>query len=231
MNIDYKLNSIVPWGRNLEEYRTMFSLSNKDLQKKILGCGDGPSSFNAELTILGGDITSIDPIYEFTKVQLSKRIDEVATEVMAMVDKNSAHFVWKSIKNPNELKQVRMSAMKYFLEDYQQGLEQKRYLFEMLPGLPFEDKRFDLALSSHFLFLYSKHLDFDFHLSATLEMLRVADEVRIFPLMTLNNLYSPHLDKVREALALEGYKSEIIKTEYEFQQGADEMLKVYYGTN
>jgi len=231
MNIDYKLNSIVPWGRNLEEYRTMFSLSNKDLQKKILGCGDGPSSFNAELTILGGDITSIDPIYEFTKVQLSKRIDEVAIEVMAMVDKNSAHFVWKSIKNPNELKQVRMSAMKYFLEDYQQGLEQKRYRFEMLPGLPFEDKRFDLALSSHFLFLYSKHLDFDFHLSAILEMLRVADEVRIFPLMTLNNLYSPHLDKVREALALEGYKSEIIKTEYEFQQGADEMLKVYYGTN
>ncbi len=57
-------------------------------------------------------------------------------------------------------------------------------------------------------------------------MLRVADEVRIFPLMTLNNIYSPHLDKVREALSERGYESEIIKTEYEFQQGGDEMLKV-----
>ena len=231
MNMNYKLNSVVPWGRNLEEYKTMFSLSKQDLQKKILGCGDGPSSFNAELTALGGDITSIDPIYEFTKEQLTKRIDEVAIEVMGMVRQYSSNFVWKNIKNPDELERVRMSAMRAFLADYQQGLEQKRYCFEMLPNLSFENKRFDLALSSHFLFLYSEHLDFEFHLNAILEMLRVADEVRIFPLMTLNNVYSPHLEKVREALDLRGYKSEISKTEYEFQRGGDKMLKVYRGTN
>ena len=231
MKTDYKLKTIVPWGRNLEEYRQIFSLSEKDLKKRILGCGDGPSSFNAELTALGGDIISIDPIYEFTKEQLSKRIDEVATEVMEMVYKNRAHFVWKNIKNPEELEQIRMSAMRTFLKDDQQGLKQKRYLFEMLPSLSFKDRSFDLALSSHFLFLYSEHLDFEFHLSAILEMLRVANEVRIFPLMTLNNVYSPHIKKVQEVLVQRGYKSEIIKTEYEFQQGADEMLKVYYGTN
>jgi len=230
MNINYKLNSIVPWGRNLEEYKTMFSLSNKDLQKKILGCGDGPSSFNAELTARGGEVTSIDPIYEFTKEQLSKRIDEVAVEVMGMVRQYSSNFIWKNIKNPDELERVRMSAMRAFLADYQQGLEQKRYLFEMLPNLSSKDRSFDLALSSHFLFLYSEHLDFEFHLNAILEMLRVADEVRIFPLMTLNNVYSSHLDKVREALNERGYKSEIIQTEYEFQQGGDEMIKVYRGS-
>ena len=231
MNMNYKLNSIVPWGRNLEEYKTIFSLSKKDLQKKILGCGDGPSSFNAELTARGGEITSIDPIYKFTKEQLTKRIDEVSVEVMGMVRQYSSNFVWKNIKDPEELEQIRMSAMRRFLADYEQGLKQKRYCFEMLPSLSFETKRFDLALSSHFLFLYSEHLDFEFHLNAILEMLRVAEEVRIFPLMTLNNVYSPHLDKVREALAKRGYTSEIIKTEYEFQQGADEMMKVYRGTN
>lgn len=231
MNTENKLKSIVPWGRNLEEYKTMFSLSQQDLQKKILGCGDGPSSFNAELTALGGEGTSIDPIYEFTKEQLTKRIDEVAVEVMGMVRQYRKNFVWKNIKNPDELEQIRMSAMRVFLEDYEQGLEQKRYCFEMLPSLSFEDNRFDLALSSHFLFLYSEHLDFEFHLSAILEMLRVADEVRIFPLMTLNNVYSPHLEKVRNALSEKGYKSEIVSTEYEFQQGADEMLKVYHGTD
>jgi len=231
MNMNYKLNSIVPWGRNLEEYKTMFSLSKQDLQKKILGCGDGPSSFNAELTAVGGDVVSIDPIYEFTKEQLTRRIDEVAVEVMGMVRQYSRNFVWKNIKDPEELESIRMSAMRAFLADYQQGLEQKRYRFEMLPSLSFENRSFDLALSSHFLFLYSEHLDFEFHLNAILEMLRVADEVRIFPLMTLNNIYSPHLDKVREVLAKRGYKSEIMKTEYEFQRGGDEMMKVYRGTN
>lgn len=231
MKIDYKLKSIVPWGRNLEEYQQIFSLSNRDLKKKILGCGDGPSSFNAELTALGGDVISIDPIYQFSKEQLSSRIDEVATEVMLMVRQNRANFVWRNIKNPEELEQIRMSAMRGFLEDYPEGLEQKRYCFEMLPSLSFKDKSFDLALSSHFLFLYSEHLDFEFHLSAILEMLRVAVEVRIFPLKTLENVYSPHLKKVQEALEKKGYKSEIIKTEYEFQKGANEMLKVYYGTN
>ena len=231
MNINYKLKSIVPWGRNLEEYKTMFSLNNKDLKKKILGCGDGPSSFNAELTELGGDVTSIDPIYEFTREQLSKRIDEVAVEVMSMVRQYSSNFVWKNIKNPDELESVRMSAMRAFLADYQEGLEQKRYRFEMLPNLSFENKSFDLALSSHFLFLYSEHLDFKFHLNSILEMLRVAEEVRIFPLMTLNNIISPHLDKVGDALAKKGYTSEIIKTEHEFQRGGDEMMKVYLKEN
>ena len=231
MKTDYKLKTIVPWGRNLEEYRQIFSLSEEDLKKKILGCGDGPSSFNAELTALGGDVVSIDPIYEFSKEHLSSRIDEVATEVMSMVRQNRTNFVWRNIKSPEELEQIRMSAMRVFLEDYPEGLKQKRYCFEMLPSLSFKDNSFDLALSSHFLFLYSEHLDFEFHISAILEMLRVADEVRIFPLMTLNNTYSPHLKKVREVLAQKGYKSEIIKTEYEFQQGADKMLRVYYGTN
>jgi len=231
MNRDYKLKSIVPWGRNLKEYRQIFSLSEKDLQKRILGCGDGPSSFNAELTALGGKITSIDPIYQFSKEELSSRIDEVAIEVMAMVHQNSTNFVWKNIQNPDELEQVRMSAMRVFLKDYPEGLKQKRYRFEILPLLSFKDNSFDLALSSHFLFLYSEHLDLKFHTSAILEMLRVAKEVRIFPLKTLENIYSPHLKKVREVLSQKGYKSEIVKTEYEFQQGADEMLRIYYGTN
>ena len=224
MHTNHKLKSIVPWGRNLEEYRQIFSLSDEDVQKKILGCGDGPSSFNAELSTLGGDVTSIDPIYQFSKEQLSKRIDEVAVEVMAMVRKNSGDFVWKNIKNPDELEQIRMSAMEKFLDDYAQGRAQKRYCFEMLPSLSFDDETFDLALSSHFLFLYSEHLDFDFHVRAILEMLRVAKEVRIFPLMTLENVYSPHLDRVREALASQGYMSKIITAKYEFQRGADEML-------
>ena len=60
------LDSIVPWGRSFEEYVTMFGLTNTDLTKRILGCGDGPAGFNSELTARGGTVVSLDPIYAFS---------------------------------------------------------------------------------------------------------------------------------------------------------------------
>jgi hypothetical protein len=44
------LSEIIPWGRTLAEYKLMFTLSDADLNSRILGCGDGPASFNAEMT-------------------------------------------------------------------------------------------------------------------------------------------------------------------------------------
>lgn len=46
--------------------------------------------------------------------------------------------------------------------------------------------KFDIALSSHFLFFYSAQLSAEFHLQALREMLRVAREVRVFPLLALD---------------------------------------------
>jgi hypothetical protein len=51
----------------LGEYRRMFSLSEVDLQSRILGCGDGSASFNAEMNAQGRRVISGDPIYAFTK--------------------------------------------------------------------------------------------------------------------------------------------------------------------
>ena len=45
-----KLSEVIPWGRSFEEYRLMFALSEADLAGVILGCGDGPASFNTEAT-------------------------------------------------------------------------------------------------------------------------------------------------------------------------------------
>ena len=61
----YQLKEVVPWGKSLEEYVAMFALSEDDLAKRILGCGDGPASFNAELTKRGGTVVSIDPLYGY----------------------------------------------------------------------------------------------------------------------------------------------------------------------
>ena len=221
------LNSIVPWGRNLSEYVDMFNLTNDELKKsKILGCGDGPASFNAEVTALGGSVVSIDPTYQFSTEQIAGRIDEVALEVMAEVRKKQEGFIWKNIANPDALYNMRMSAMQTFLADFENGKEEGKYRYEMLPKLSFNDAQFDLALSSHFLFLYSEHLDEEFHIKAIDEMLRVAKEVRIFPLVTLSGKRYSYLNAIIMALKHKGYQVDIITTEYEFQQNAFEMLKI-----
>ena len=113
-----------------------------------------------------------------------------------------------------------------FLMDYEDGLEEGRYIAAELPDLPFEDDSFDMALCSHLLFLYSDHLDEAFHKASIDEMLRVAKEVRIFPLLTLENKPSPHLEPVIDHLRSNGYKAEVVQTGYEFQKGADEMLQI-----
>jgi len=221
------LNSIVPWGRNLSEYVDMFNLTDDELKNsKILGCGDGPASFNAEVTALGGSVVSIDPTYQFSTEQIAGRIDEVALEVMAEVRKKQEDFVWKNIANPDALYEMRMSAMQSFLADFKSGKEEGRYRYEMLPSLSFNNAQFDLALSSHFLFLYSEHLDEEFHIKAIDEMLRVAREVRIFPLVTLSGEVSTHLVPVVAYLEARGYNCEVVKTAYEFQKGGDEMLVI-----
>ena len=48
----------------------MFDLTNVDLETQILGCGDGPASFNAEMKALGHTVVSVDPIYQFSADQI-----------------------------------------------------------------------------------------------------------------------------------------------------------------
>lgn len=221
-----KLESVVPWGRNLQKYKEMKLFSEADRDKKILGCGDGPASVNKELTQMGINITSIDPIYQFSNKQIAQRIDETSLVISEQLRLNSDDFVWKNIRDVDELVSLRLHAMEEFLEDCEVGKKQGRYQHQELPKLNFKDNAFDLAWSSHFLFLYSEHFNEEFHKQAIAEMLRVSKEVRIFPLLTLNNTRSPHLEMVFEHLNKNGYNYEIIESEYEFQKGAFEMLKI-----
>ena len=76
------------------------------------------------------------------------------------------------------------------------------------------------------LFLYSQHFSADFHVQATKELLRVASEVRIFPLLELGLGPSRHLDTVVGELENSGYVVSIKQVDYEVQEGGDKMLVV-----
>jgi hypothetical protein len=196
------LEDVVPWGRDFYEYRDIFLLSDNLLAtKRILGCGDGPSSFNSEAFKLGFDVVSVDPIYCFFKDQLKQRIEESSSHIAKELKQNQNDFVWSCIKSVDELIKRRLQAMDKFLDDFEDGKKQGRYIAEELPRLSFKDESFEIVLCSHFLFLYSEHFDLKFHIDSILEMCRVAsDEVRIFPLLDLKNKRSKHLKPVIDIL-------------------------------
>src|SRR4030095_2302660 len=123
----FTLDRVVPWGRSFDEYRRMFALSDNDAGGRLLGCADGPASFNAEGTERGIRITSTDPLYRFDAPQIRARIDATFDEMIAQTSRNRDEFVWHSIRSVDELGRIRRAAMETFLGDYARSACGGRY--------------------------------------------------------------------------------------------------------
>ena len=222
----FALKTVVPWGRSFEEYVRMFALKKKDLESRILGCADGPAGFNAQMHKAGFRVVSCDPLYRYSVRSIRNRINRTYQKILKQLETNQSDYVWKTFRDPKHVGRVRMRAMMIFLQDFDQGKKEKRYVPQGLPCLPFKDRSFDIALCSHLLFLYSRQLSLDFHLRSVLEMCRVAKEARIFPLLDLGGQPSPYVKPLIQKLERMGFHTEIRKVRYEFQQNGNKMLKV-----
>jgi len=205
----------------------MFSLKDADLDKRILGCGDGPASFNAGMYRQGKKVVSVDPLYQFSAEQIRRRVQDAYRTVMEQLVANQAAYTWTTIRSPEELGQIRMKSMEAFLRDFERGKSEGRYLPVELPELPFADGEFDLALCSHLLFTYSGQLSLDFHCRAVLEMYRVAKEVRIFPLIDQGGQSSPHVEPVCQLIEEHGARWAVESVDYRVQRGGNQMLRVW----
>ena len=225
----YTYESAVPWGRSFDEYVRMFSLSDSDLEGRILGCADGPAAFNAGMTERGRRIISCDPLYQFSAAQIRTRITETYDNIISQTYNNLDSFVWTTIRSVEELGRVRLAAMERFLEDYDAGRKAGRFIAAELPDLPFGNGTFDLALCSHFLFLYSPILPLELHQRAVDAMCSVAEEVRIFPLLTYDGEFSPYVEPVVAAMKVTGRQVSIDRVGYEFQKGGNKMLRIVSG--
>lgn len=220
------LETVIPWGRCLDEYVRMFDLSPAQQQSLILDCAGGPASFNSEMTKLGNKVISCDPIYQFSAAEIQQRIHDTYDTLIQGVTKYQENYVWREITSPSHLGMVRMAAMQQFLQDLPIGIQQGRYINAELPILPFKNRQFDLALCGHFLFTYADVLSGDFHLDSILEMCRVAREVRIFPLLKISGENCDFLETIMAELKNRGYAVDKRQVPYEFQKKGDEMLQV-----
>ncbi len=221
-----KLEEVVPFGRSMDEYRRMFALSGDDLQKNIVGVGDGPASFNAEMASLGKTVVSVDPLYIFPSEEIEERFYSIVDDIIAQVKATPDDWVWSYHKSPEHLKENRVTALRRFVADYERGNAEGRYVVGELPTLDFVDDQFHLAACSHFLFLYSDQLTYEFHRASVFEMLRVAHEVRIFPLLTLMLEVSPYVRPLVSELKAKEFIVSVEKVGYELQRGGNEMLRI-----
>jgi hypothetical protein len=221
-----KLDKVVPFGRSLNEYQCMFNLSASDLNKKFIGIGDGPASFNAEMNEKGKYVVSIDPLYRYRFYEIESQFYKVVDNIISQVKKTPDDWVWSYHDSPEHLRENRVRVLSKFIGDYEAGKIAGRYVTGELPKLAMDSYKYDIALCSHFLFLYSEKFDYEFHRAAILEMIRVAKEIRIFPLLTLNLDRSPHLDPLVNELKTNGYEVSVQKVKYELQRGGNEMLQI-----
>jgi SAM-dependent methyltransferase len=220
------LDKPVPWGRTLAEYRAMFSLSDEDLARPIIDVGAGPASFTAELGASGGHVVACDPLYARGAGEIRRATVGAEEAVRALLKAEPNRFVWHVFSDLDALVAARRGALERFLTDYEARPSLGRYCAASLPRLPFPDRSFGLALCSHLLFLYSAALDLEAHVAAILELARVAPEVRIFPLLTMEGTPSPHLAGALARARGHGLSAEVVGVDYEVQAGGRHMLRV-----
>jgi hypothetical protein len=222
------LDRVVFYGRTLQEYQLIFNFDHDEhAGLKILDCPAGASSFTAEACRLGVDAVAVDPMFGKPAVDLLKAGEEDINHVMSGVSKSPDLFNWSFYPTLEVLRSYRMTALRRFSHDYATPGSAERYINASLPTLPFEDGSFDVALSGHFLFTYSDMYDYDFHLKALLELMRVSrEEVRVYPVVGRDGCKPEFFGDLLSSLAKEGVKSELIPSRFEFQKSGSQILRL-----
>src|SRR5439155_10852234 len=131
---------------------------------------------------------------------------------------------------------AKIESFKNFARDYPKN-RNEWYIPAELPALPFDDDSFDLSLSGNFLFLYSDYseggmlidspFDYQFHLNAINEFMRVSKEVRIYPIKGPHRP-QPHafLAPLTAELQTRGFLAEQMPVLYRDVIDAHHMLRV-----
>ena len=180
----FDISSVALFGRTFDEYLSMFALAPAALEgRRVVDVAAGPSSFAAEAHARGIAAVAVDPMYGFSAGVLETHIRSDYARVLAETRRKESLYRYKYFSSIDAAEASRRSAAAIFLADYETGFLHDRYRGAALPRLPFPDRSFDLALCAHLLFTYSHLFDFDWHLQACLELVRISSaEVRLHPL-------------------------------------------------
>lgn len=220
-----ELKDIVLIGRTFDEYCKMFDITSIDGKKeKILDVASGVSSFCAEANSKGYDVAASDRIYCFSAEEIEEKCSKDLELTMKKLSDVKDLYRWEFYKNIEDLEKERKKAYTRFIEDFKQKLNTV-YIKTEYPKSNFKDKQFTVSLVSHFLFMYDENLDYEFHKQTIKEIIRATSkEIRIFPIVNLRGEKSMFVDRIMNDDDFTMCKMQIIKVDYEFVNGGNEML-------
>lgn len=226
------IGEVLVSARSSEEYAAMFDLADDDLAGTVLDCPGGAAGFTATALASGIDATAVDPAYAGGPAALAALAERAAAEAQRGHEHLLRHvgeYVWTFFTDPADHLRVRLAAVEVFAAGV--AAHPERYVAGALPHLPFADASFDLVLCSHLLFTYDDRFDEAWHLTALVELARVAiRQVRIFPLVShVDGQRYPGLGRLCDALAERGIASRVRRVGYELQRGGDEVLVLEVG--
>ncbi len=199
----------------LAEYIRFFSLDLTSLRgRDVLDVGAGASSFTAEACARKIDAVAVDPRYGSVPATFAVRLQDEQERLAARP---------RARRSPADAE--RRLAAERFLADYAVHFAHGRYVGGALARLPFFDGTFDLVLSAHLLFTDPERLDFDWHVAACRELVRVsANEVRLFPLGGPEGRTYARLAALRRELKAAGVASAVRAVDGQFPSDHASML-------
>lgn len=220
------MRDLVLWGHSLADYQKMFALEDGDLAKKIIEVASGPSSFNMEMTQHGQKVVSIDEMFGLPMDELKEHAEAEFAKHVTAIKAHASKFNWGDYGQLEELVKSRRAGMQKFFSDFVAGSTERRYRPGTAIQLPEADFKYDIALISHHLLSKFDEESINYDINVIKELVRVADEVRIFPLLDNNADISEAVGPVMLALQQDDIAVEIKEVPYNLQDKANAMMRV-----
>ncbi len=241
MAVDLRTNA--PFVYSMKDYQAMFDLSSGDLQKVIMNCPAGLSSFNAEMTANGFAAFSADPAYHLSYDDL---LVFIANELSLSQEQLNQHLIDQV--GAEQKPAAYWSSLALFLADYQKAQKTRYFPFNapalpmdeqgahfcMLSGtvLPIENKHVQLLLLPYYFFHSENTVDELYH--ALMNWMSYVEEIRIFPIHDENHQEPGALAPLLLMLQNSEYRTELRAVEYSRQSeemtNGHAMLRVWRRT-
>ncbi len=223
------MNRKALWGFHIDEYQSMFDLSDKQMRSNILEYGCAATAVNSQLAQSGHhNIISLDPWFGLDCTTLEKKINLNFEQKYIEIIRQKNNLDALNTTELDTLLNYRRAGIKCFLQDYDRGCAEKRYVECVDIATNFVNNQFNHAVSSHFFFDHSGAIKQA--VERICELVRVANEVRIFPLNDLNGTPSPGLAPVLLGLQQLNYGIEIRHVPSQLCAQGNAMLRVWSQT-
>lgn len=219
----HSLQTLNAISYSFDEVMDMFALTQDELKMRILHYNAGISSFAATMHFRDALVVAADVIYSASGKTLENQILQGQQALKKEIETHPERFALKqSVETwltAHEGRNV------LFLEDFEAGKAEKRYIAASLPNLPFEDETFDLVLVAHHFFMKAQALEA--MLADLVELTRVANEVRIFPLLTDAASLPNSVGELAAHLQHQGLGVEIKSSHFELQKHGNALMRIF----